>query len=1061
MEHRQPIAARLWPALLALLVMPGAAGAAAPEACARALSQHRVQTWDQNDGLPQDAVLSLAQTPDGFLWVGMEDGIARFDGSVFEPVALDPTAGIASDLIGTLAVDGDGTLYAGTGTSGVLTVGADAQVQPDARAWPPQPVEALLVDGSQRWAGLRGNGLVDFRSDTPVVIGPEQGLGGLRVTALAPRRQGGFWLGLGAGGVQWHDEQGFHRLPQLQALGEMYVEDVLEDRHGDLWLATRDGLYRVSGGDSVRRYGPQDGLHSSFIRSLLEDRRGHLWVGTIGDGIGRLCGERFDFLGVEQGIPPAPVEDLLEDHEGGIWLASAGLVRLSEGAALPLTANQGLPDKPVLPILQDRAEVMWIGTFGGGLVRRGDGVSQVLTTRDGLSSDVILALAQGPGGDLWVGTRDGLDRLQADGRVVRRYDQGDGLPSATMTSLLQDGDRLWVGTVAGLATIEAGAARAQPVPGGSVGANVVMLFQDSAGELWVGTDGAGLFRVRDGRVEPVPFAAQLPSTSVFAMQETSPGVLWMATGRGLARWDGERFGTVTSRQGLPSDVLVSLLHDPSGHLWAGGYRGVYAIALDALERAAAEHGMVGDVRIFSESDGMPSSETNGGVQPAAWRDARGRLWFSTRDGAAVFDPARLPDRARAPQVVLRGIRADDQRQPLASPIALAPYPELLEIAYVAPSFSRPQAVRYEYRLAGFDDDWYRAGTEKTAVYRQLPPGNFRFQVRARSGGGTWSDPATIAIRVEPHLAQTLWFRVGTVLLALLAAVALLRHRLRRRDARSQQLQQAQKLESIGHLTGGIAHDFNNVLVAIVQSTDALSAALPRNHPLQAGTREILHATDLGAALTTQLLAFARREESRPQWVDLAREVADMEAFLRRLIPGSVRIESHYDPVGRCRIDPVHLQQIVLNLVLNARDAMPGGGKMSLRLSAAGRQVVASQLLPADGRYACLSVRDTGAGITPATRERIFEPFFTTKARGAGTGLGLAVIYGIVQKAGGGIGVDSEPGRGAAFHVFLPVEQAAHPEDHAGAAGAAAAQPDPDGASPPAARAPAAANATAP
>ncbi|WP_330970256.1 sensor histidine kinase, partial [Lysobacter sp. A3-1-A15] len=237
-------------------------------------------------------------------------------------------------------------------------------------------------------------------------------------------------------------------------------------------------------------------------------------------------------------------------------------------------------------------------------------------------------------------------------------------------------------------------------------------------------------------------------------------------------------------------------------------------------------------------------------------------------------------------------------------------------------------------------------------------------------------------------------------------------------------------------------DFNNVLVAIVQSTDALSAALPRNHPLQAGTREILHATDLGAALTTQLLAFARREESRPQWVDLAREVADMEAFLRRLIPGSVRIESHYDPVGRCRIDPVHLQQIVLNLVLNARDAMPGGGKMSLRLSAAGRQVVASQLLPADGRYACLSVRDTGAGITPATRERIFEPFFTTKARGAGTGLGLAVIYGIVQKAGGGIGVDSEPGRGAAFHVFLPVEQAAHPEDHAGAAGAAAAQPDP-------------------
>jgi EAL domain-containing protein (putative c-di-GMP-specific phosphodiesterase class I)/signal transduction histidine kinase/ligand-binding sensor domain-containing protein/ActR/RegA family two-component response regulator len=1019
MRYRLPVRSFL----LAASLLASFVAAATPATCPRALSQYRVQVWHARDGLPQDAVQAIEQTPDGFIWVGMEDGIARFDGIAFEPIDLGPAVGSASESISALAVGSDGRLHAGTGATGVLVLGPDARPAVAGRAWPRQPVQSLLVQGNQRWAGLRGGGLVDFRGGTARVLGRGSGLAGLGVTALATRRQGGVWIGLGAAGLQWFDGRAFHRLPQVEALGGVHVEDVLEDRAGTLWLATRDGLFRVSG-RTVRRYGPQDGLRSDFIRSLMQDRDGYLWVGTTGEGIARLCGDRFEMLGPEHGLPDAPVEQLLQDSEGGIWAAGGGLARLSEGAALPVTVHQGLPASPVLPILQDRRGTLWIGTFSGGLVRWAEDRARVLTRKDGLASDVVLSLARGRGDDLWVGTRDALHLLQGE-RVVRRYGLAQGLPSSTATALLHDGTRLWIGTVDGLAVLRDGAARANAVPGGSFGANVVALFRDSRGVLWVGTDGAGLFHVRNGVVAPAPFAARLPATAVFSIHETRPGVLWFATGRGLARWDGKRLGVVSARHGLPDDNLMSLLEDGAGNLWAGTNRGVLAVPLDDLERVASTGtGRITSARLFTEADGMPTAETNGGFQPAAWRDANGRHWFGTRSGAAVFDPAALPDRAAVPRVVLRGVSVDARPLALTPDMVVRPDPGVIEIGYVAPSFSQPQRIEYQYRLEGFDDTWYAARGERKAVYRQLPPGRFRFQVRGRIVPGAWSAPAQAGILVQPALVEQWWFRAGAVLLLLVIAGLLLHRRLAVRDARRERLQQVQKLESIGQLTGGIAHDFNNVLAAIVQSCDALAAALPRNHPLQAGTVAIQRAADLGTSLTRQLLAFARREQTEPRWVDLAHEISQMESFLRRLLPAGIRIESHYEPVGMCLIDPVNLQQIVLNLVLNARDAMPDSGRIALRLAQAPRGTTATLPLGGDRGYACFEVEDSGAGMSGAVRARIFEPFFTTKPRGSGTGLGLAVANGIVQGLGGTIAVQSEPGSGTTFSVFLPVEHRA-------------------------------------
>jgi two-component system, cell cycle sensor histidine kinase and response regulator CckA len=242
-----------------------------------------------------------------------------------------------------------------------------------------------------------------------------------------------------------------------------------------------------------------------------------------------------------------------------------------------------------------------------------------------------------------------------------------------------------------------------------------------------------------------------------------------------------------------------------------------------------------------------------------------------------------------------------------------------------------------------------------------------------------------------------------------------------------QLLQRQKLETVGQLAGGVAHDFNNLLTVINSTAELGLADLPDGHPLREAFATILEAGERAAALTRQLLAFGRKQLVQPSLIDLDRALARLAPVLRRLIPEQIAIEIGTAPsLGSVRLDATQLDQVVLNLVVNGRDAMPGGGTLSLRT---GSVLVDEDHAPhrpgvAPGRYAVLEVSDTGTGMDEATRARIFEPFFTTKGVGQGTGLGLSTVYGIVREAGGDVGCCSEPGRGTTFQIYLPLVEGA-------------------------------------
>ena len=246
-----------------------------------------------------------------------------------------------------------------------------------------------------------------------------------------------------------------------------------------------------------------------------------------------------------------------------------------------------------------------------------------------------------------------------------------------------------------------------------------------------------------------------------------------------------------------------------------------------------------------------------------------------------------------------------------------------------------------------------------------------------------------------------------------------------RHALQDQLLHAQKMEAVGRLAGGVAHDFNNLLTVILGYNEMLGERLRDDPESTEYVEEVRRATQRASALTSQLLAFSRRQVAQPRLVDLSEVVRQTDRMLQRVIGEDITLEIHLEEnLPMVKVDPTHMDQVILNLAINSRDAMPGGGKLLIETAAVelsadytGRHIGAEP-----GRYVLLAVSDTGTGMDEDTRRRIFEPFFTTKEQGKGTGLGLAIVYGIVKQNGGDILVYSEPGRGTSFKIYLPAVQ---------------------------------------
>jgi len=745
--------------VLAGLLWAGSALALDPSLDA---SQYGHTAWRTRDGFANGPVLAFAQTPDGYLWLGTEFGLVRFDGVRAIPWVPPRGARLPHDHVRALLAARDGVLWIGTLSGLASWDGRSLATHP---AFDDRSINALVEDRDRTlWVGahtLKGGLVCAIRGAATECDGGDGTLGNA-ITSLYEDSKGVLWA---AGRDRmWRWKPGPRNslpgiLDSLQALSESapgtmvvarpaglarIAEDrvvpyplpgtsiklsptaLLRDREGALWIGTRDrGLLHVHRGrtDAFTR---ADGLSGDWVGRLFEDREGNIWVTTL-DGLDRFRALAAATHAKPQGVL-APAGSVLATRDGILVSTRFGLQLGREGRMVQLDVR-GLPKPGVASLFEDRRGRIWLGSQSGvGYIEHG-----AYRSLEDVPGGYIDSFAEDRDGNLWVAHRErGLLRIAPDGQIA-----WNDMGQRTRRRLAAD-----------------------PVRGG----------------IWIGDFLGGLTHFVDGRI-----AASYSVRDGFGkgrikqVSVAGDGTVWAATDGGLSRIKDGRIATLDKHGGLPCDNVNWMIEDAEHAWWIHTACGLARIARGELDNwsAAADAGKAPRrivTTVLDRPDGVQSVAFLGSYEPHAARSGDGKLWFVSDGGLMVVDPRDLRLNKLPPPVYVEGIVADRKPYEASSGVRLPPQVRDLAIEYTATSLVAPEKMQFKYRLEGRDRDWNDAGNRRQAFYTDLEPGDYRFRVIAANNSGMWNEQgATLEFSVAPAYWQTWWFRA----LCIAALVALL------------------------------------------------------------------------------------------------------------------------------------------------------------------------------------------------------------------------------------------------------------------------------------------------
>jgi signal transduction histidine kinase/streptogramin lyase len=742
-----------------------------------------------------------------------------------------------------------------------------------------------------------------------------------------------------------------------------------------------------------------------MVLSAVEDRCGNVWFGTE-NGISRFIDGTFCNITTKNGLLSNAILSLLQDREGNLWIGTtAGVSCLHSFKIINYSVGDGLPNNMVRTIMEDRKGRYWFGTEDG-LSCYSNGKFRNYKTPEGLIHNRIHGLMEDGKGRIWVAADGGLSVFSA-GKFTN-YTTGNGLLSNVVGAVFEDRNGvIWVGTLDGLNRFQDGKCLVPPFSGSLLAAHITKILEDREGNLWLQTP-KGLFRLSSSRAQLTRLTTKngLPHLDILSLIEDSEGRIWFGTRRGLSCFKDGKIITFTTGDGLPGNNCYFILEDDRQNLWIGTSKGI-----------ARYDGK--NFKTYTRWEGFPVKNWS---TSSCLKDSKGNLWFGSIKGVTRFNPALDRDNTIPPPVYITHINVLEKNMPLSEIHRLEYNQNYLRFGFVGLCFSAPGSVVYKYRLEGIDKVW-RETRERLVSYPYLPSGNYRFQVKAINNSGIESlEPVEIQFEILPPFWNTWWFKTFLVLILLSLVVLVISWRIRRvkekmtYEARTRRLVIAQRMELLGILAAGAVHDLKNLLSVILgysklAEKDYLRGQEDQNQSLMP-IEKIKKTAETAIQVVKQILTFTRQKNIGATDANLVAVLKDILDILNITRPPGVNIlwEPPEEEV-RYWINPTHFQQVVMNLCLNAIQAMPQGGELKISLS------------QTPGKEIILEVSDTGIGIENNAIEKISDPLYTTKEQEKGTGLGLFVVKQIVEEYRGTITVHSEPGKGTQFLITFP------PRDH--------------------------------
>jgi signal transduction histidine kinase/ligand-binding sensor domain-containing protein len=970
------------------------------------INQYAHTAWTVRDGFSKGQISAITQTQDGYIWLGTDFGLLRFDG--VRTVSWQPPSDqhFPSGQIFSLLTARDGTLWIGTGRG--LASWKDGKLTQYAELTGHYVFKVLEDHEGIVWAsGVTATigKLCAIRNGNVQCYGEDGGLG-RGAFNLYEDSKGNLWAGVKTGLWRWKPgPPKFYPLAGepdgIQALGE--------DADGALLLGWKGGIYRFIDGKTEAYSTPGFARQFQATR-ILRDHDGGLWIGTLSHGLVHVHQGRTDVFAQSDGLSGDDVHALFQDREGNIWATTInGLDRFRDFAVATLNVNQGLSSALVQSVLADRNGSVWLSTYGG-LNRWNNGQITTYDKRQGkLNGLVSNSLFQDDRGRIWVSTSRGFGYLE-NGQFI----YVPGISGGVVTSIAQDTDgNLWIANeqVALFQLLRGNVV--QQIPWSELGHKdhaSALAADPSQGGLWLGFHDGGVSYFKHGQVRASYSAADgLGEGRISGFQFDFDDTVWASTASGLSRIKNGHVATLTSKNGLPCDTVNWVMEDDAHSFWLYMPCGLVRIDRAELDAWSGAVGQEKDtkrtiqVTVFDSLDGVRSLPDRGHFSPQVAKTSDGKLWFLPWDGVSVIDPRHLPLNKLPPPVHIEQITVEHKTYDAVSGMRLPPLKRDLEIDYTALSFVAPEKVIFRYKLEGFDRDWQEAGTRRQAFYTNLPPHKYLFRVIASNNSGVWNEQGdTLDFSISPAYYETNWFRgaCAAVVLAMLWGVYQLRLRQLAREF-------SMRVETRVNERTRIARELHDTLLqslhGLMFEFQAARNMFARNPQRAIATLDdAIHATEQAIG------------ESRDAIGDLRSQLASDVDLAAALTATGKELTTSYNGNHGAPVFRLIVEGDQRNLSSALQDDVYRIAREVLRNAFRHAQ---AQTIEAEIRYDAhefrLRIRDDGKGISP-----------TVLAKGGMAGhWGLSGMRERAQQIGAQLKVWSEAGAGTEVQLTIPAASA--------------------------------------